>query len=88
MKHYFGDEFLNVGTGEDVTIADFACLVAEIVGYRGKITLDPSRPDGTPRKLLDVSKLTSLGWRAKTPLRDGLTAAYADFCSNQLQPAA
>jgi GDP-L-fucose synthase len=79
MKHYSGDGFLNVGTGEDVTIADFARLVAEIVAYPGKIVFDTSRPDGTPRKLLDVSKLAALGWRAQTPLRDGLKAAYADF---------
>jgi len=81
MKHYSGDNFLNVGTGEDVTIADFARLVAEVVGYRGALVFDTSRPDGMPRKLLDVSKLAALGWRAKTPLRDGLKAAYADFCS-------
>jgi GDP-L-fucose synthase len=81
MKHYSGEDFLNIGTGEDITIADFACLVAEVVGYEGAIAFDPSRPDGTPRKLLDVSKLAGLGWRAKTPLRDGLKAAYADFCS-------
>jgi GDP-L-fucose synthase len=79
MKHYSGDGFLNVGTGEDVTIADFARLVAEVVEYPGKIVFDTSRPDGTPRKLLDVSKLAALGWRAQTPLREGLAAAYADF---------
>jgi GDP-L-fucose synthase len=79
MKHYSGDGFLNVGTGEDISIADFARLVAEIVGYRGKIAFDTSRPDGTPRKLLDVSKLAALGWRAKTPLRPGLAGAYDDF---------
>jgi GDP-L-fucose synthase len=79
MKHYSDDGFLNVGTGEDVTIADFARLVGEVVGYRGEIEFDTSRPDGTPRKLLDVSKLAALGWRAKTPLREGLEAAYADF---------
>ena len=79
MKHYSGDGFLNIGTGEDVTIADFARLIAEVVGYRGKIVFDTSRPDGTPRKLLDVSKLGARGWRAKTPLREGLEAAYADF---------
>jgi len=81
MKHYSGDGFLNVGTGEDIAIAEFARLVAEVVGYHGQIVFDTTRPDGTPRKLLDVAKLTALGWRAKTPLRDGLTAAYADFCS-------
>ena len=79
MKHYSGDGFLNVGTGEDVIIADFARLVAEVVGYSGEIAFDTTRPDGTPRKLLDVSKLAALGWRSQTPLRDGLKAAYADF---------
>ena len=79
MKNYSGDGFLNVGTGEDITIADFAGLVAEVVGYRGQLVFDTSRPDGAPQKLLDVSKLTQLGWRAKTPLREGITAAYTDF---------
>jgi GDP-L-fucose synthase len=79
MKHYSADGFLNIGTGEDIAIADFAGLVADVVGYRGKIVFDPARPDGAPRKLLDVSKLASLGWRARTPLREGLAAAYADF---------
>jgi GDP-L-fucose synthase len=83
MKHYSGEDFLNIGTGEDVTIADFARLVADVVGYGGKITFDTARPDGTPRKLLDVSKLRALGWQAKTPLRQGLAAAYADFYSRQ-----
>jgi GDP-L-fucose synthase len=79
MKHYSGDEFVNVGTGKDVTIAEFAHLVAEVVGYAGTLSFDASRPDGTPRKLLDVSRLSALGWRAKTPLREGLRIAYADF---------
>jgi GDP-L-fucose synthase len=83
MKHYSGDTFLNVGMGEDITIAEFARLVAEVVGYGGQIVFDTTRPDGMPRKLLDVTKLTALGWRAKTPLRDGLKAAYADFCSRE-----
>jgi GDP-L-fucose synthase len=83
MKHYSGDGFLNVGTGEDVTIAEFARLIGEVVGYPGKIVFDTSRPDGMPRKLLDVAKLAAIGWRAKTPLRDGLEAAYADFCSRE-----
>jgi GDP-L-fucose synthase len=83
MKHYSGDEFVNVGTGEDITIAEFARLVAEVVGYEGKFAFDTSRPDGTPQKLLDVSKLASLGWRARTPLRAGLAAAYADFLARQ-----
>lgn len=70
---------INVGTGQDVTIADLARLVGEVVGYRGRIGFDTSKPDGTPRKLLDVSKLKDLGWQAKTPLRDGLQVAYDAF---------
>jgi GDP-L-fucose synthase len=60
-------------------IGDFARLIGEVVGYRGRIKFDTSRPDGSPRKLLDVSKLASPGWRAKIPLKEGLAAAYADF---------
>jgi len=82
MRHYSGDEFLNIGTGEDIAIADFARLVADVVGYHGELFFDTSRPDGTPQKLLDVSKLSTLGWRAKTPLREGLQAGYADFVTN------
>jgi GDP-L-fucose synthase len=81
LKHYSGDEFVNIGTGEDVTIEAFARLVAEIVGYTGRLEFDASRPDGAPQKLLDVSKLTRLGWRARIGLREGLAAAYADFLS-------
>jgi GDP-L-fucose synthase len=79
MKHYSGDEFLNVGTGDDVTIGEFAQIIAETVGFKGNIEFDTSRPDGAPRKLLDVSKLSRLGWKASTPLREGLKLAYADF---------
>ena len=79
MKHYSEIGFLNIGTGEDVTISKFAELVAEVVGYGGKIIYDSSRPDGAPRKLLDVSKIKKLGWAAKTKLRDGLAQTYADF---------
>jgi GDP-L-fucose synthase len=79
LKHYSGDGFLNVGTGCDVTIAGFARLVADVVGYEGEIAFDTSRPDGTPQKLLDVSLLTKLGWTARTELRDGIAAAYQDF---------
>jgi GDP-L-fucose synthase len=79
MKYYSADGFLNVGAGEDITIAEFAQLVAEVVGYRGQLVFDTSRPDGAPQKLLDVSKLMQLGWRAKTPLREGIAATYADF---------
>jgi GDP-L-fucose synthase len=79
LQHYSGDDFINIGTGEDISIADFAQLVAGVVGYTGEITFDPSRPDGTPQKLLDVGRLSALGWRATTKLRDGLARAYADF---------
>jgi GDP-L-fucose synthase len=79
LKNYSGDEFLNIGTGQDIAISDFARLIADIVGYRGQIEFDRSRPDGMPRKLLDISRLTGLGWHAKTGLRDGLAMAYADF---------
>ena len=82
MKHYSDLGFLNVGTGKDVTIGEFAALVGEVVGYKGKIVYDTTRPDGPPQKLLDVSKLEKLGWSAKISLRDGLAAAYADFLSN------
>lgn len=85
IKRYSGDQTLNIGTGTDITIAEFAGLVADVVGYRGKIVFDATRPDGTPQKLLDVSRLTRLGWRAKTPLRDGLAEAYADFLSRGAQ---
>jgi len=79
MKHYSGEGFLNIGTGEEVSIKEFAQVVAEIVGYRGKLVFDINRPDGPPRKRLDITKLTALGWAAKTPLRAGMKAAYADF---------
>jgi GDP-L-fucose synthase len=72
-------EIINVGTGEDITIADLARLVAEIVGYRGDIVFDASKPDGTPRKLLDVTRLTDAGWQATTGLRDGIQLALVDF---------
>jgi GDP-L-fucose synthase len=79
MKCYSGNEFLNVGTGEDLTIAEFARMVADVVGFGGKIEFDTTRPDGAPRKLLDVSRINALGWRATTPLREGLQRTYADF---------
>ena len=82
LKNYSGSKFLNVGTGQDITIAEFAKLVADVVGYRGRFVFDTSRPDGAPQKLLNVSELTRLGWRAKTALREGITAAYADFLAD------
>jgi GDP-L-fucose synthase len=79
LKNYSDDLFLNVGTGWDLTIADFAKLVADVVGYSGDIVFDTSRPDGAPQKLLDVSRLAKLGWTARTELRAGIAAAYRDF---------
>ena len=79
MKTYSGNELINIGTGEDIAIAEFAHILADIVGYRGEISFDTSRPDGTPRKLLDVSRLTKAGWRARTPLTAGLQMAYCSF---------
>ena len=74
-----GGELINIGTGEDVTIAEFAALMAKVVGYEGKIVYDPSKPDGTARKLLDVSKAHSFGWRHQIQLEDGLRQTYAWF---------
>lgn len=75
----FDPPVINVGVGEDVTIRELAELIAEVVGFQGRIVLDPSKPDGTPRKLMDVGKLNGLGWRAKTSLTEGLRLAYEDF---------
>jgi GDP-L-fucose synthase len=87
MKNYSDEELVNIGTGEDITIAEFARVVAATVGYSGGISFDPSRPDGTPRKLLDVSRLTGLGWRARTSLRDGIKLAYQAFLNETKQAA-
>ena len=81
MKNYSGDQLINIGTGEDITIAEFARVVAAVVGYAGEISFDPARPDGTPRKLLDVSRLAGLGWRARTSLKDGIRLAYQAYLS-------
>lgn len=83
MKHYSEDKFINVGTGIDVSIREFAEAVADVVGYTGRMTFDTARPDGAPRKLLDVSRLTALGWTARTHLRDGLQMAYGDFLAHE-----
>lgn len=74
---------INVGTGEDVTIAELAGLLAEVTGFRGKTSFDRSKPDGTPRKLMDVSRLAKMGWRAKTSLRDGIVETYRWFLENK-----
>ncbi len=79
MQTYSDSALVNIGTGEDIEIAEFARVVAKTVGYKGQITFDTSKPDGTPRKLLDVSRLARLGWRASTKLEDGLSRAYASY---------
>lgn len=82
MNNYSGDETVNAGTGKEITIKELTELVASIVGYDGKILWDTSRPNGTPRKLLDVSKATNLGWTYTIDLHEGIRLAYADFISN------
>ena len=76
MERYDSPEIINVGWGEDVTIAELARLVADIVGFRGTLAFDRSKPDGTPRKLLDVGKINALGWQARTPLAAGIRTTY------------
>ena len=79
MKTYSSDLLVNIGTGKDMTIAEFASVVADVVGYKGKIEFDSSKPDGTPRKLLDIGRLAKLGWQATTSLKDGIRLAYQAF---------
>ena len=82
MEHYDLSDIVNIGVGEDISIAELASLIGEVTGYTGDIVYDSSKPDGTPRKLLDVSRLDSLGWRAKTSLREGLHKTY-EWYKNQ-----
>lgn len=79
MLHYDGRELVNIGTGEDLTIRELAETVKEVVCFEGSLEFDTSKPDGTPRKLMDVSKLHSLGWKHSTGLKEGIVMAYADF---------
>ncbi|HJU16538.1 MAG TPA: GDP-L-fucose synthase [Stellaceae bacterium] len=76
MQHWSDAEPINIGTGTDITITDLAGLIADIVGFKGRFVFDPAKPDGTPRKLLDVSKLTALGWRPKIDLAEGIRQTY------------
>ena len=85
MNHYSGDETVNLGTGKELSIAQLAELVKKTVGYEGRITFDTSKPDGTPRKLLDVSKLKGLGWTYQTELEDGIALAYEDFLHSEVR---
>ena len=85
MNTYSGNETVNVGTGKELSIRELTKLTAAIVGYTGNILWDPSKPDGTPRKLLDVSKLNGMGWRYQTELEDGIRLTYQDFLTNPMR---
>jgi GDP-L-fucose synthase len=94
MKTYSAESHVNVGSGEDITILDLGYLVSKVVGFEGKITRDLTKPDGTPRKLLSVDKLRTLGWSPKIGLKEGIADAYRSFLdghylerSNRLCPA-
>ncbi len=87
MQHYSAEQHLNVGTGTDITIRELAELIASIAGYRGGFVYDRTKPDGTPRKLMDVSKLARLGWHAPTPLEDGFRRAYRWYVENVAEAA-
>jgi GDP-L-fucose synthase len=84
IQNYNDKELVNIGTGQDLTIHELALLVKSVVGFEGKLAFDTSKPDGTPRKLMDVSKLNDLGWTYKTRLESGLQLTYADFLKNDL----
>ena len=85
MNTYSGNETVNLGTGKELTIRELTELVAKVVGYTGEIKWDPSKPDGTPRKLLDVSKLESLGYHYTTELEEGIRLTYEDFLNNPMR---
>lgn len=85
MNNYSGNETVNLGTGKEVTIKELAETVKEVVGYEGNLTFDTTKPDGTPRKLLDVSKLEGLGWKYHTELKDGIKLAYEDFLHSEIR---
>jgi len=87
MQRYSGEPHLNVGTGQDITIRELAEVIAEIADYRGDIVYDPAKPDGTPRKVMDVTRMTALGWKAKTPLREGFRKAYRWYVENVAEKA-
>ena len=82
MEHYDGREIVNIGVGEDLTIRDLAEMIARVVGFEGKLRFDTSKPDGTPQKLLDVSRVNRLGWRAKIPLEEGIGKTYTWYAKH------
>jgi GDP-L-fucose synthase len=83
MQNYSGEDFVNIGVGDDISIKDFAEMIAEVVGFEGRFTYDTSKPDGTPRKLVDVTRLTGLGWTSQISLREGVEQTYAWFLENE-----
>lgn len=83
MDNYNGKQFVNVGVGDDITIKELAELIADVVGFKRELVFDTSKPDGTPRKLMDVSRIHSLGWKHKTSLREGIKIAYQDFLKKE-----
>lgn len=85
MQHYNSKDFINVGTGEETSIKELALTIKAVVGYTGALEFNPSKPDGTPRKLLDITKLKSLGWEPKTPLKEGIEKTYAWFIEHHNQ---
>ena len=85
MNHYSGNETVNAGTGKELTIRELTELVAKVTGYNGEIRWDTTKPNGTPRKLLDVSKSAALGWTYQTELEDGIRLAYEDFLHNPMR---
>ena len=85
MNNYSGNETVNVGPGKELTIKELTELTAKVIGYTGEIKWDSTKPDGTPRKLLDVSKLKNLGWTYQTELEDGIRLAYEDFLNNPMR---
>ncbi len=87
MQHYDESEIINIGTGRDQTVRELAELIAAVVGYRGKLRFDPSKPDGTMEKRLDISRLTSLGWKARIGLREGIEQTYEWYLKNKAQGA-
>jgi GDP-L-fucose synthase len=85
MNEYLGNETVNVGSGQEVTIRELAETVRDVVGFKGDLVFDSSKPDGTPRKLLDVGKLNGLGWKAKVELKDGIAKSYEDFLTGKVR---
>ena len=84
MEHYEGEAIVNIGVGEDLSIAELADLVKQVVGYQGQIVYDAGKPDGTPRKLVDVSRINGLGWKAGIPLAEGIRSTYQWFLENEV----